>query len=111
MNIATTPDLYTPSVDENGKYIDSKLVIIRNGIKCPCSLTNNNHKVYENKKRFTNHTKTKRHQQWLESLNHNKFYNKIENILNLEIIKNQQFIIQRLENDLQRNNHKILSLA
>ena len=30
MNIATTPDLYTPSVDENGKYIDSKLVIIRN---------------------------------------------------------------------------------
>ena len=34
MDIAKTPDLYTPSVDENGKYIDSKLVIIRNGIRC-----------------------------------------------------------------------------
>lgn len=45
----------------------------------------------------------------IQSLNHNKFYNKIENIRNLEIIKNQQFIIQRLENDLQRKNHKILS--
>lgn len=100
MDIATTPDLYTPSVDENGKYIDSKLVIIRNGIKCPCSL--NNHKVYENKKSFTNHTKTKRHQQWLQSLNHNKSNYYVENIRNLEIIKNQQFIIQRLENELSK---------
>ena len=100
MDISTTPDLYTPCVDDSGNYIDSKLVIITNGIKCPCSL--NTAKIYENKKSFTNHMKTKRHQQWLEYMNNNKCNYYVENIRNLEIIKNQQFIIQRLENELTK---------
>lgn len=35
MNIQTTPDIYTPSIDDQGNYIDH-IPVIRNGIRCSC---------------------------------------------------------------------------
>lgn len=104
MDITLTPDIYTPSVDENGNYIDI-IPIIKNGLFCPCGSRKD--KTYENSSKFSAHIKTKIHQKWLLVLNQNKANYYIEMIKNKEIIENQQKIIAQLEHNLQK---KILTI-
>ncbi len=98
MDITITPDTYTPSVDDNGNYIDI-VPIIKHGLYCPCSKKD---KAYDNTSKFASHTKTKIHQKWLLFLNQNKANYYVEMMKNREIIENQQKIIQQLEHSLQR---------
>jgi hypothetical protein len=99
MDITLTPDIYTPSVDENGNYIDM-IPFIKNGLFCPCGSRKD--KTYENSSKFSAHIKTKIHQKWLLVLNQNKANYYIEMIKNKEIIENQQKIIAQLEHNLQK---------
>ena len=69
MDISLTPDTYTPSVDENGNYID-KIPQIKNGLYCPCGARRD--KVYETSGKFYSHTKSKIHNKWISNLNNNK---------------------------------------
>jgi len=99
MELSVTPDTYTPSVDNVGNYIDNT-PMIKNGIICPCGSRKD--KVYESTSKFSAHTKTKIHQKWLTSLNQNKANYYVEMIHCKETIDNQQKIIARLENQLQK---------
>ena len=100
MDITLTPDMYTPFVDSNGNYIDS-IPIIKHGLYCPCGSRKD--KVYEKSSKFAAHVKTKLHQKWLLSLNHNKANYYVEMFKNKEIVESQQKIIAQLEQQLQKN--------
>ena len=99
MDITLTPDTYTPSVDDNGKYIDN-VPFIKNGLICPCGSRKD--KAYEDTSKFSSHTKTKCHQKWLLILNQNKANYYVEMLKNKEIVESQQKIIVHLENQLSK---------
>jgi hypothetical protein len=98
MEITITPDTYTPSVDNNGNYIDN-IPIIKNGLFCPCGSRKD--KTYENTTKFATHIKSKSHQKWLTILNQNKANYYVEMLKNKELVENQQKIIIQLENQLK----------
>lgn len=104
MEITLTPDVYTPSVDTLGNYIDN-IPIIKNGLFCPCGTRKD--KTYETASKFSNHIKTKSHQKWLTVLNQNKANYYVEMLKCKELIGNQQKIIGQLENTVQK---KILTI-
>ena len=97
MSISLTPDTYTPSVDDNGHYIDS-VPVIKNGLYCPCGSRQD--KLYENTSKFSVHIRTKTHQKWITMLNQNKANYYVEAVKCKELVENQQKIITRLENQL-----------
>jgi hypothetical protein len=101
MDITITPDTYTPSVDNDGNYID-KIPIIKKGLFCPCG--SRKEKNYENATKFASHIKSKSHQNWLLNLNQNKANYYVEMLMNKEMIGNQQKIIVQLENQLHKKN-------
>jgi hypothetical protein len=104
MDITITPDTYTPSVDNNGNYIDN-IPIIKNGLFCPCGSRKD--KTYENTTKFSAHIKSKSHQKWLIILNQNKANYYVEMLKNKELVEAQQKIIIQLENQLHK---KILTI-
>jgi hypothetical protein len=96
MEITTTPDIYAPTMDDSGNYVDY-IPIIKNGIYCECSLKENPF----DKKQFRQHIKNKSHQKWLFQQNQNKDNHLMELIKHRETVKNQQSIIKNLETQLQ----------
>ena len=99
MELATTPDIYTPYVNDTGDYIDN-IPVIKHGLYCPCGSRKD--KLYENANKFSAHTKTKIHQKWLQTLNNNKANYYVEMLKYKELMENQQKIIARLEHQLQQ---------
>lgn len=105
MDIACEPELYTPSIDTNGNFIDSIGSVSKYGIRCPCACRKD--KVYDSHSTFVSHTKTKAHQTWLKNLNTNKanLYvqcKKLEDTLTQQqrIIAEQSVKIAQLEQEL-----------
>ena len=107
MELVTEPDVYSPSIDNNGNYIDiiPSFNIINKGVSCPCGSRKG--KIYETHTVFSNHIKTKCHQKWLSNLNLNKANYYIENENLKETIQTQRFVIAKLEKDL---NTKLLTI-
>lgn len=101
MDITTTPDIYSPGIDEAGNYIDH-IPIIHNGLLCLCGTRKD--KRYETTTKFAAHIKSKTHQKWLQSLNNNKANYYVETLKNEELIENQRIIIKQLENTLSKKN-------
>jgi hypothetical protein len=99
MDIYITPDTYTPSVNNEGNYIDN-IPIIKNGLFCPCGSRKD--KTYENTTKFATHIKSKSHQKWLTILNQNKANYYVEMLKTKELIENQRKIIAQLENQLHK---------
>ena len=101
MELVAEPDIYSPSIDDAGNYVDKipPFHIIKKGLRCPCGCRRD--KVYDTHSVFSAHTKTKAHQGWLVSLNHNKANYYVENERAKTTIQNQQLIIARLERELQ----------
>ena len=89
MELTITPDLYTPSVDDDGDYIDI-IPPMKHGLYCRCGSKKD---LFESKIKFTAHTKTKVHQKWLALLNQNKanYYTKMMRLK--ELSESQQKII------------------
>ena len=100
MELVIQPDLYMPSIDERGNYVDNipSFHTIQKGLLCPCGSRKD--KVYENKGMFVGHIKTKHHQKWLENLNLNKANYYVENEELKETVHNQRLIIAKLEKDV-----------
>ena len=97
MDIQLIPDVYVPSVDTNGNYID-KIPIMKQGLFCQCGARKD--KVYETTAKFCSHITTKSHQAWLLMLNQNKsnFYGEL--LQHKELVDNQRKIIQKMEYEL-----------
>ena len=97
MDISLTPDTYTPSINDEGNYID-RIPLIKNGINCLCGTRKD--KVYDSSS-FRQHIKTQKHKKWIEHMNQNKANYYVESCKCKELIDNQKKIIVRLENQLQ----------
>jgi len=100
MELILEPDVYAPSMDEAGNYIDKipSFHIIKKGLLCPCGSRKD--KSYDTHSIFSAHTKTKTHQKWITSLNYNKINYYIENEKLVDTIQNQRLIIAKLEKDV-----------
>lgn len=107
MELVVEPDIYSPSINDNGLYVDKvpPFNYIKKGLSCPCGSRKD--KIYETHSVFVAHTKTKTHQKWLEMLNANKanFYVDLEKAK--EVISNQRLIIAKLEKDVS---NKIMTI-
>jgi hypothetical protein len=100
MELVVEPDIYSPSIGENGIYVDKTpcFNIIKKGVVCPCGSRKD--QTYDKTSAFTAHIKTKIHQKWLESMNKNRenFYVELEKAK--DVISNQRLIIAKLEKDV-----------
>lgn len=107
MELVVEPDIYTPSINDNGLYVDKvpPFNYIKKGLVCPCGSRKD--KLYETHSVFVAHTKTKAHQKWLEGLNLNRanFYVELEK--SKEVISSQRLIIAKLEKDIS---NKIMTI-
>ena len=100
MDLVVEPDIYTPSIDDNGSYIDKipSFNNIKNGLRCPCGTRKD--KTYDCVAYFASHIKTLTHKKWLSSMNVNKSNYYIENIQLKETIQNQKLIIAKYEKEI-----------
>jgi len=100
MELITEPDLYSPSINDIGNYVDKipSFNNIKHGLRCPCGSRKD--KTYDTHSIFASHIKTKKHQSWLVDLNLNKTNFYLENISLKNTITNQQLIIAKMENDI-----------
>uniref|UniRef100_A0A6C0JXT8 Uncharacterized protein n=1 Tax=viral metagenome TaxID=1070528 RepID=A0A6C0JXT8_9ZZZZ len=104
MDIALTPDTYTPSIDDAGNYIDT-IPILKHGLLCLCGTRTD--KRYETNAKFAMHVKTKTHQKWLMTLNQNKANHYVQMLEHKELLENQRKIIGHLEKQLSQKNRMI----
>jgi hypothetical protein len=107
MELCVEPDMYVPSIDDTGKYVDKipSFNIMKKGLRCPCGSRKD--KVYETHKIFSAHINTKIHQKWLADLNLNRANYYMENEQLKTTLQNQRLIIAKLENDIQ---NKIMTI-
>ncbi len=100
MELIVEPDIYSPSIDELGNYVDKipSYANLQNGLRCPCGSRKD--KTYDTHTIFRQHIKTTSHQKWLSNLNLNKANYYIENEKLKEVIQNQKLIIAKLEKDI-----------
>jgi hypothetical protein len=103
MDLVELPDTYSPSIDENGNYIDK--IQFRKPITCPCGARKD--KLYETHATFSAHIKTKTHLKWITDLNLNKSNFFVENQQLRDTIQNQRLIIAKMEKEIQ---HKIMTI-
>ena len=101
MELAVESDIYSPSIDDKGNYVDRipSFNNIKNGLRCPCGTRKD--KTYDCTTYFSNHIKTKSHQKWLSDMNTNKSNFFLENISLKDTISNQKQIIGKLEKEIQ----------
>ena len=101
MELVAEPDIYSPSLDDRGNYIDRipAFNIIKKGVYCPCGSRKD--KIYDTNTAFSAHVKSKSHQKWLTGVNQNKVNLYIDNEQLKETVQNQRLIIAKLEKDLQ----------
>ena len=104
MSLVVDPDIYCPSLDEMGNYIDV-IPSIQHGLRCPCGTRKD--KTYDTHSMFATHIKTKTHQKWLSTVNLNKSNHYVENERLKETVQNQRLIIAKLDKDLQ---HKSMTI-
>jgi len=102
--ITTEAELYSPSIDNTGNYID-RVPPFSKGIRCPCGSRKD--KIYDTVGIFSSHIKTKHHQRWLQTLNLNKANYYVENEQMKETLQMQRLIIARMEKEL---NSRLLTI-
>ena len=100
MELIMEPDFYSPSMDDQGNYIDKipSFHILKKGLQCLCGARKD--KVYETYAIFSNHCKTKMHQKWLAHLNQNKMNYFVENESLKKTVENQKLVIAKMEKEL-----------
>jgi predicted RNase H-like nuclease (RuvC/YqgF family) len=107
MDLILTPDIYEPSMDDNGNIIDkipSWSCLKGKGIMCACGSRKN--KVYETSALFTTHIKSQTHKKWILKLNADKVNYYMENNRLKQIIQELREILNRYETNIARINHQ-----
>lgn len=107
MELTTEPDIYAPSIDINGNYIDNISCFnnTKHGLRCPCGSRKD--KVYTTYSTFSAHVRTVCHQKWLSNLNLNKANYYVENEQLKNIVQNQKMVIAQLDKEVQNRNMTI----
>lgn len=107
MDLIVEPDVYQPSMDLIGNYVDKipSFAHLKNGLRCPCGARKD--KCYENHTNFSIHIKSKTHQKWISDLNLNRNNFFVENIALRETVNTQKMIIAKLEKEINNRNATI----
>jgi len=102
MELISESDIYFPSIDDNGIYIDRipNFVNYSNGIKCQCGSRKD--KVYTTYSKFSSHLNSKSHKKWIEAINLNRENYLVENFKLNNVIKQQRVQIAELEKNLHK---------
>jgi hypothetical protein len=103
MEIALDAELYCPSVNDNGQYVDTTSAF-KGGMRCPCGSRKD--KIYTTTTAWKSHIRTDTHRRWLTDLNANKANHFMELVNLRELVGNQRLIIARLERDMNRLTNK-----
>lgn len=100
MELVTEPDVYAPSLDDVGNYVDHipSFSHLRNGLRCPCGSRRD--KAYETYGMFVQHIRSKTHQKWLVHLNCNKTNLYVDNESLKNTVHLQRLQIAKLEKEL-----------
>ena len=100
MELALEPDMYAPSINESGNYIDKvpSFHVVKKGLYCLCGSRKD--KLYDNYNSFACHVKTKTHQTWLATLNLIKTNFFVENANLHKTIHSQKILISQQEKDI-----------
>ncbi len=102
MQLVTEPDVYSPTMDEKGNYVDKvpsfNSKALSTGLTCPCGTRKD--KAYTSAALFSAHCKTKTHERWIQDLNANKTNFFSENQSLREIIHAQKIMIGKMELEL-----------
>jgi hypothetical protein len=113
MDLILTPDIYEPSMDNNGNIIDKIpgwSCLKGKGIMCACGSRKN--KVYETSALFTTHIKSQTHKNWIVKLNADKVNYYMENNRLKQIIQELRQILNHYEKEAVRlNNQYNIELA
>ena len=110
MDLSLEPELYSPSINSTGEYVDvvPSQSQIKHGLRCPCG--SRGQKAYVSNS-FSNHIKTQHHQKWLQQLNTNKTNHFTENVQLKDTIHNQQLIISKMEKEINHKNWMVQYLS
>jgi hypothetical protein len=98
MELALEPDMYSPSIDEAGKYVDEHTTTFP--LRCPCGSRKD--QIYKTRGSFTTHCKTKFHTKWIERLNNNRTNHLTESIKLSETVKQQHILIFERDKEIRR---------
>ena len=112
MELSLEPELYSPSIDSTGAYVDAvpSQTAFKHGLRCPCG-SRGGQKAFVSKPLFSTHIKTKHHQKWIEQLNTNRTNHFTENVQLKETLHNQQLVICKMEKELHHKNWMIQYLS
>lgn len=107
-DMALMPDVYMPSINQAGEYVDV-VSVKQNGLRCPCTASKD--KVYATAASFQCHIKTKQHQKFITDMNSNKenYYVKAAELE--EVVKQQRMLIAKMEKEIQTNRNTIRILT
>lgn len=100
MDLALESDIYQPSINADGNYVDylppsSKFA---SGMRCPCGARKEH--VFNTHQAFAIHCKSKTHQKWIEHMNSCKFNYAVECTRLKDTVASQKLVIARLEKEL-----------
>ena len=111
MDLAVEPDMYEPTINDNGDYIDvlPSSGKFQNGFRCPCGARREH--IFDSRANFAMHIKTKSHNKWLQELNTNKLNYYSENVKLSETITTQKLIIGQLQKEIDENKQLIIHLS
>ena len=109
--IALQPDIYSPSINEKGEYIDKLPCVsdISSGIKCLCGTRKN--QIYNTRSSLNKHFCTEKHKDWLKGLNLQKGNHYKQLMKSNEIIEQQKKQINELIKNNQNKDSLIANLC
>jgi hypothetical protein len=111
--LATVPDTYSPSMDEDGNYVDRvpsfHTAALMNGLRCSCGTRKD--KIYTSAAMFTAHIKTQKHGEWLKNLNANKINYYIENKQLRDLAQSQKIMIVKMQVEMANKDRIIDNLT
>ena len=111
MNLIRVPIKYEISVNNNGEYEDSlcglttEIIENNNGITCGC---NGHTRVYKKYNRLKVHTSTKKHIEWVKTLNINKETYYIKTLELEEELKEKKILINEKDQEIQKLIYQVI---
>ena len=103
MSLITDSDDYSPSITDDGTYVDQVPSFHGRpqGFRCPCS-----NKSYTTRVLLAAHIRTVTHKRWIEGLNANRTNHFADLEKERQLVKEQKLIIAQMQREIARLEHE-----
>jgi hypothetical protein len=106
MELTLEPEIYAPSINEYGNYVDNPGTgAAFRPLRCACGCRRD--QLYKTIASFKSHIKSQCHISWLEDQNNNKQNHLVNASNNAELLNQQRLQIARMSLDVEQKNHHI----